>query len=38
MWTKAVIFNTNYFVSELAYIYYYLSSAFSIALNGLIFA
>lgn len=35
---KAVIFNTNYFVPELAYIYHYLLSAFYIALNGLIFA
>lgn len=35
---KAVIFNTNDFVSGLAYIYHYLLSAFYIALNGLIFA
>lgn len=37
---KAVIFinNTNDVVSQLAYIYCYLLSAFNIALNGLIFA
>lgn len=35
---KAVICNTNDFVSELAYIYHYLLSAFYIALNGLILA